>query len=95
VADADLGRRSTTPELRALMAFEVKRARALLDEGLPLARKLPRRYGLAVAGFVAGGRSALRAIERANYDVLGKPTRANAVRRAAELARILLRIDTG
>jgi squalene synthase HpnC len=91
VAEADLGRPSATPQLRALMAFEVRRARALLDEGAPLARTLPRRYAFAVAGFVAGGRSALRAIARANYDVLGGRTRANLVERAAELARILLR----
>ena len=94
VAEADLGLRTATDELRELMAFEVRRARALLDEGAPLARTLPRRPAFAVAGFVAGGRSALGAIERANYDVLGKPTRASLARRAAELARILLPVTT-
>jgi squalene synthase HpnC len=90
VVEGDLARQSASPQLRALMAFEVTRARALLDEGAPLARMLPTRYGFAVAGFVAGGRSALRAIERANYDVLGPPPRPNFVQRAAQLARILL-----
>jgi phytoene/squalene synthetase len=75
------------------MAYEVRRARELLDEGAPLARTLPLRCGFAVAGFVAGGRSALRAIERVNYDVLGKPTRANRARRAVALAEILLHLD--
>jgi hypothetical protein len=46
-----------------------------------------------VAGFVAGGRSALCAIERANYDVLGKQARASLVARAAELVRILVRVS--
>jgi squalene synthase HpnC len=91
VAEADLGQQTANSELRALMAFEVRRARELLDEGAPLARTLPRRYGLAVVGFVGGGGAALRAIERANYDVLGKPTRANRVRRAAGFAQALLR----
>jgi squalene synthase HpnC len=93
VAETDLGLQSTTPQLRALMAYEVRRARELLDEGAPLARTLPLRCGFAVAGFVAGGRSALRAIERVNYDVLGKPTRANRARRAVALAEILLHLD--
>ena len=90
VAEGDLARQPASPQLQALMAFEVTRARALLDEGAPLAQMLPRRYGFAVAGFVAGGRSALRAIERANYDVLGTPPRSNFVQRAVQLARFLL-----
>ena len=93
VSEPDLGLQSATPELRELMAFEVRRARALLDEGAPLAGTLSRRYAFAVAGFVAGGRSALRAVERANYDVLGKRPRANLVRRAAQLAETLLHLD--
>jgi phytoene/squalene synthetase len=39
------------------------RARALLDEGTPLVRRLRGRARLAVAGFLAGGRVALDAIE--------------------------------
>jgi len=93
VGEPDLGLQSATPELRALVGFEVRRARALLDEGAPLARMLPRRYAFAVAGFVAGGRSALRAIEHANYDVLGQRPRAGLLRRAVALAEILLHID--
>jgi squalene synthase HpnC len=90
VAEADLDLPSATPQLRALMEFEVERARAMLDEGAPLARTLPGRYSWAVSGFIAGGRSALRAIARANYDVLGERARAGLVSRAAEWARILL-----
>jgi squalene synthase HpnC len=58
------------PEFRELMAFEVTRARSLLDEGAPLIGQLSGRRALAVAGFVAGGRAALDAIARAGYDVL-------------------------
>lgn len=92
VAEADLAQPSASSELRALMAFEVKQARELLDQGAPLARTLPLRYGVAVVGFIGGGGAALGAIERANYDVLGKPTRASPLRRAAEFAQALLRI---
>jgi hypothetical protein len=47
-----------------------------------------------VAGFVAGGRAALRAIERANYDVLGKPIRAGLARRVVALAQTLMYRET-
>ncbi|HLI59906.1 MAG TPA: squalene synthase HpnC [Solirubrobacteraceae bacterium] len=45
--------------LRALIGFEAARARRLLSAGAPLARTLPPRERIAVAGFVAGGRAAL------------------------------------
>jgi squalene synthase HpnC len=49
--------------LRALVAFEAARARSMLAAGAPLARTLSLRPRLAVAGFVAGGRAALDALE--------------------------------
>jgi squalene synthase HpnC len=51
------------PALAAVLSFEAERARALLGAGAPLARQLPWRARLAVAGFVAGGRSALDALD--------------------------------
>jgi squalene synthase HpnC len=48
--------------LRAVLSFEAARARILLGAGVPLARRLPWRARLAVAGFVAGGRTALDAL---------------------------------
>jgi squalene synthase HpnC len=50
---------SPNASLRALIAFEARRARSLLASGAPLARILPLRPRIAVAGFVAGGRAAL------------------------------------
>ncbi len=61
VDEASLARadvRSPGP-LRGLVAFESARARQLLSSGAPLARTLPLRPRMAVAGFVAGGRAAL------------------------------------
>lgn len=60
VAEEDL----SGPAFRALMAFEVERARSLLREGLPLVRSLRGRQRLAVAAFAGGGLAALEAVER-------------------------------
>jgi squalene synthase HpnC len=62
--DEDLSTPPTTAR-RALIAFESQRVRSLLRAGAPLARMLPLRPRLAVAGFVAGGRRALEALEDA------------------------------
>ena len=78
--------------LRAVLAFEVERGRALLREGLPLLARLRGRPRLAVAAFAAGGRAAFDAIERAGFDVLSDPAhppRAGAGRRVAALAATL------
>jgi squalene synthase HpnC len=76
--------------LRAVIAFEVARARRLLADGAPLSRQLRGRAGLAVASFLAGGRAALDAIERAGCDVLAGPPRAGAGRRLLVLAGTLI-----
>ena len=76
--------------LRAVIAFEVARARRLLADGAPLSRQLRGRAGLAVASFVAGGRAALDAIERAGCDVLAGPPRAGTGRRLWVLAGTLI-----
>jgi squalene synthase HpnC len=54
---------------RALMRFEVERARALMLEGAPLATRLPGRIGWELRLVVQGGLRILDAIERAGYDV--------------------------
>lgn len=85
----DLGAQHASTPLRSVLAFEVARARVLLDEGAPLIGELRGRPRIAVAGFVAGGRAALDAIERAGYDVLGGPPRVSRWRLAGSLARTL------
>jgi squalene synthase HpnC len=65
--DEDLSA-NPTPSRRALIAFEAQRARSLLSSGAPLARTLPVRPRIAVTGFVAGGRAALGALERAAHN---------------------------
>src|SRR5690606_4297498 len=68
VADADLGARPAPPALRALVAFEVARARALLDAALPLLASLRGAGRVLVAGFAAGGLAAADALARAGFD---------------------------
>jgi squalene synthase HpnC len=89
----DLGAQRPTDAFRRLMAFEVERARALLDEGAPLASTLRGRPKWAVAAFVAGGRSALDAIVAADYDVLGETPRPSKASRGRELVRTLVRAN--
>ncbi len=62
VSESELAGRPSAA-LRALMAFEGTRARALLGSGAPLARTLPPAPRFAVAGFVAGGFHALDELE--------------------------------
>jgi squalene synthase HpnC len=63
-----------TPEFRALMRHEVKCARWLFQQGLPLIGKVNRDLALDLDLFSRGGLEILRAIERRDYDVLsGRP----------------------
>jgi squalene synthase HpnC len=86
----DLGKSRADPRLRRLIAFEVERARKLLREGTPLLGTLHGRERVAVAAFLGGGRAALDAIERADFDVLSGAPRATRPRRLAALAGVLL-----
>lgn len=54
---------------RALMRFEVERARALMLSGAPLACRLPGRVGWELRLVVQGGLRILERIEAADYDM--------------------------
>jgi squalene synthase HpnC len=74
---------SAGPELRQLLRFEMRRARALLRRGEPLLGRLRGWHRLAVAGFAAGGHAAVDAIERHDFDVLSaspRPRRRDLMR---------------
>jgi squalene synthase HpnC len=64
-----------------LMAFEIERARRLLDEGAPLVGTLRGRARVAVAGYVGGGRAGLDSL-------------ADGVRKAPKRARIAATLTT-
>jgi squalene synthase HpnC len=86
---ATRGTDSARAPLRAVVAFEVRRARDLLDEGAALVGELHGRERLAIAAFVAGGRAALDAIEGTGYDVLAGPVKASRRRRLRALLEVL------
>jgi len=68
------------------MAFETDRASALLDEGAPLVGTLTGMARLAISGYVAGGRAALKAIRQGGYDVLRRTPKPG---KAATLAGLV------
>ena len=78
-------------QLRALMAFEVARARRLLDEGAPLLGSLRGRARWAVAGFWAGGHAALDAVAARRFDPLAGSPRPVPARVAIHLVAALRR----
>jgi squalene synthase HpnC len=90
VAEADLAEPTAGRAVRTLMAFEVARARRMLDEGAPLVGTLHGAARLAVAGYVAGGRAALAAIRAQRYDVLISTAHPRKRRLAAELVKTYL-----
>ena len=73
------------------MAFEVARARRLLDEGAPLVRSLHGRPRWAVAGFWAGGQAALDAVAARRFDPLHGAPRPAPSRLVFHLATAVLR----
>ncbi|MEU9026714.1 squalene synthase HpnC [Streptomyces sp. NPDC048383] len=90
VTGTDLKAPSAGASVRALVAFEAERARLLLDEGLPLVGSVHGRLRLLLAGFVGGGRAALRAVSDAGFDPLPgppKPTRSGLLREVAAVLR--------
>ncbi|WP_225095181.1 squalene synthase HpnC [Streptomyces sp. CoH27] len=89
VQETDLGEKTGGASVRALVAYEAQRARDLLNEGAPLVGSVHGRLKLLLAGFVAGGRAAIRAIAAAEYDVLPGPPMPGKVQLLREAGVIL------
>ena len=89
--ESDLAGPSANPRVRELMTYQVVRASALLDAGAPLIGSLRGAARVAVAGYVAGGRAALAAVEAAGYDVLPATPHPAKRRLLTELAKAYLR----
>ncbi|GGL78693.1 phytoene synthase [Streptomyces fumigatiscleroticus] len=85
VQEADLATSTASASVRALIAYEAERARGLLNEGAPLVGSVHGRLKLLLAGFVAGGRAAIRAIAAAEYDVLPGPPKPGKVQLLREV----------
>jgi squalene synthase HpnC len=69
-SEEDLAAKRCTPAFRALLRFEVERARGFFDRGEALLPLLPTEVRVDVDLFIRGGRAILAAIEQADYDVL-------------------------
>ncbi|HEV3169693.1 MAG TPA: squalene synthase HpnC [Actinocrinis sp.] len=85
VAEDELTAPHADEDLKALLRWEAGRAAVLLGRGVPLVRRLRGWARPAVTGYVAGGRAALAALRRADFDVLAHtptPTKAATVRAA-------------
>jgi len=70
VTEADLAKNAASKHVTDLIRFEADRAKQLLDDGAPLVGTLKGAARLAIAGYVAGGRATMKAIEASGYDVL-------------------------
>jgi squalene synthase HpnC len=84
--EGDLAQRPAPAPLRAVIAFEVERARALLGAAPALVGSLPGSGRWLVAGFAAGGRATVDALARAGCD----PSAGAPRPRRRDLARYAL-----
>lgn len=89
VQEEDLAAATAGSPVRALIAFEAERALDLLNEGAPLVGSVHGRLKLLLAGFVAGGRAAIRAITAVSYDVLPGPPKAGRIQLLREVGATL------
>jgi len=91
VAEEDIARERPTAEWRSLMAFQARRARAHLEEGLGLLDSLDRRSALCVSTFAGLYRGQLDRMEEHGFDVFGASCRLSAPAKLAVVARGLRR----
>ena len=87
VTEGHLAEKRCDAAWRALMGFQIERARQMMLSGAPLGRTLPGRIGLEIRATVQGGLRILDKIEAAGYDVF----RRRAVLKAFDWPPLLLR----
>jgi squalene synthase HpnC len=69
VTEQHIAERRCDDAWRALIQFQIERARAMLEAGAPLGRVLPGRIGLEIRATVQGGLRILEKLERAQCDM--------------------------
>ena len=79
-----------TSAFRAMLKFEVERAREWFTQGMPLIAKVDRALAIDIELFGRGGQEILNAIERQNYAVLGRRPAISKARKLALVARAAL-----
>jgi squalene synthase HpnC len=91
VTEADLAKPAASQRVRDLIKFEADRAGTLLNAGAPLVGTLRGAARLAIAGYVAGGRATLKAIEASRYDVLRSTPKPGKADTLAMMARCYIK----
>jgi squalene synthase HpnC len=86
----DLRARRFTPGFAALMEFEVRRARALLEAGRALVPRMPGALAIDVDLFSRGGLAILERIAAQGYDVLTSRPRLGRLAKLGLIGRALL-----
>ena len=87
VREEDIRSSRNTSAFRAMMKFEVTRAREWFAQGLPLVSKVKRELAIDIDLFSRGGMEILNAIERQDYAVLGQRPEISKPRKLALVAR--------
>ncbi len=78
VRETDVLSRNADGEFKALLRFQVDRARSLMLSGASLGWDLPGRIGLEIRAIVAGGLRILDKIQAVDYDVFTRRPRLQA-----------------
>jgi squalene synthase HpnC len=91
----DLAAERVSERLRRVLALEAARTAALFREGDALAASLHGWQRLAVAGYAGGGRAALDALARTDYEVLALTPRPTRRRTLGAIVRVLVRAAGG
>jgi squalene synthase HpnC len=87
VSEEDIAHNQNSPAFRAMMKFEVERARDWFRQGLPLIQKVDRELAIDLDLFSRGGQEILNAIEKQDYAVLGNRPAISKSRKLALVAR--------
>jgi len=86
VSEDDIARNQNTPAFRAMMKFEVERAREWFGQGLPLVDNVDRELAIDLDLFTRGGLEILNAIEKQDFAVLGNRPSISKTRKLALVA---------
>src|SRR5580658_9491602 len=87
VTESDIAGNQNTTAFRALMKFEVERARDWFRQGLPLIKKVDSELAIDLDLFSRGGQEILNAIEKQDFAVLGNRPAISKPRKLALVAR--------
>jgi squalene synthase HpnC len=91
VTERELAEPAANANVRELVKFEADRSERLLAEGAPLVGTLRGAARIAVAGYLAGGRAALKAIADNDFDVLKSTPKPGKADTLAAMARCYLK----